>query len=193
MIRKIFAVFTILFFTTTAFAFEEAVIVPEMTKKIDKALTILKEKDLSTEAKGKKIISILDEAFDYKLMSRLSLGKKWRTLSSDQKNTFTEIFSKKLKQSYIDKLDLYTDQKVKILGIDKVKSTRIVLNSEIVGKDETYDIKYKFYKKKNMDEWFIYDVDIVGVSLIQTYRKQFSTFLKEKSIEDLISNLNQNI
>ena len=34
--------------------------------------------------------------------------------------------------------------------------------------------------KKN-GEWFIYDIDLVGVSIIQTYRQQFAGLLKEKS------------
>lgn len=193
MLKNILAVFTILFFISNANALEEAAIKPEMTKKINEATVILQNKDLSTKEKGEQIISLLNNVFDYKLMSRLSLGKKWKSLSNNQKNEFTNIFTQKLKSSYIDKLDLYTDQKIKILDLEKSKSTRAVLHSEIIGKDDIYHIEYKFYKNKKTNDWLIYDVDIVGVSLIQTYRKQFSSFLKDKSFEDLITNLNQNM
>jgi len=37
--------------------------------------------------------------------------------------------------------------------------------------------------------WFIYDVNLVGVSIIQTYRKQFSEFLKTKSFDQLLKSL----
>ena len=43
-----------------------------------------------------------------------------------------------------------------------------------------------FYKKKQNNQWYIYDVELVGVSIIQTYRKQFSEFLKTKTVKELI-------
>lgn len=192
MLKNIFKLFALLlFFISSANALQEAKIETIMTSKIEKGVSILKQKELSTEKKGEEIIALLDEVFDYNLMSRLSLGKTWKTLSSEQRNEFVEVFTKRLKDSYISKLDLYSDQEVKVLGLEKTKKTRAILNSEILGEDTSYAIKYKFYKKKKVDNWLIYDVDIVGVSIIQTYRNQFSDFLKEKSFDDLIKELNQ--
>ena len=71
----------------------------------------------------------------------------------------------------------------------KVKSTRITLQSNIIGKDETYKVVYKFYKQKNRNNWLIYDVDLVGVSIVQTYRKQFQEYLKTKSFKQLLQSL----
>ncbi len=181
---------TLVFFTTLSFAITQAEIKPEMSNKIDKVLLILKDSKLSKVQKGDEIISIMNPVFDYSLMSRLSLGKTWKKISPEQKDEFVELFTKKLKDSYIEKLDLYTDELVEILGIKKSKKNRIALQTQLIGKDERHDINYKFYKKKNEDNWLIYDVDLIGVSIIQTYRKQFSGFLKEKSFNDLLAHLN---
>ena len=162
-----------------------------MTNKIDKILLILKDSQLSKVQKGEEIVSIMNPSFDYSLMSRLSLGKTWKTISTEQKNEFISIFTNKMKDSYIEKLDLYTDELVEVLGTEQTKKTRITLKTQLIGKDEKHDINYKFYKKKNEDTWYIYDVDLVGVSIIQTYRKQFSGFLKEKSFNDLLAHLNK--
>ena len=131
----------------------------------------------------------MDSSFDYELMSRLSLGHMWRDISESQQKEFTNLFTKKLKNSYVEKLDLYTDELVQILGTEQTKRNRITLNTQLIGKESKHDINYKFYKKKNEDNWLIYDVDLLGVSIIQTYRKQFSGFLKEKSFSDLLSYL----
>ena len=180
---------TFLLFTTLSFAMTQGEIKTEMSNKIDKVLLILKDSKLSKDEKAKEIISIMTHVFDYDLMSRLSLGSTWKEISEKQKSEFSTLFTKKLKDSYIEKLDLYTDELVEILGVEQTKKTRIELKTQLIGKDAKHDIIYKFYKKKNEDNWLIYDVDLIGVSIIQTYRKQFSGFLNEKSFDELIAYL----
>ncbi len=55
---------------------------------------------------------------------------------------------------------------------------------------EVYEIIYKFYKDKN-GSWMIYDVDILGVSIIQTYRTQFAEILTKEPFEKLLEKLKQ--
>ena len=180
---------TLLLFTSLCFAMTQGEIKKEMTNKIDTVLLILKDSKLSKEQKGNEIISVMNNAFDYDLMSRLSLGKAWKEISLEQRKEFTSLFTKKLKDSYVEKLDLYTDELVEISGIEQTKRTRIELKTQLVGKDAKHDIIYKFYKTKNGDSWLIYDVDLIGVSIIQTYRKQFSGFLNKKPFDELITYL----
>lgn len=168
---------------------EENKIQSVMIVKVKKALSILQNKAFSQKNKEKKSIAIMDNIFDYKTMSKISLGKQWRKLTEKQKKQFTIAFEKKLKQSYIDKLKLYTNQKVVSKGLTKVKSNRITLKNDIVGKNETYAIVYLFFKHKTKNDWLIYDVKLAGVSVIQTYRKQFSAFLKTKSFNQLLKSL----
>lgn len=168
---------------------EEKKIQSVMTVKVKKALSILQSKSFSQKQKEKKSIAIMDNIFDYKTMSKISLGKQWKKLTSKQQKQFTISFEKKLKASYIDKLKLYTNQKVISKGLKKVKSNRITLKNDIVGKSETYTITYLFYKHKTKNDWLIYDVKLAGVSVIQTYRKQFSAFLKTKSFSQLLKSL----
>lgn len=187
MYKILLSIFFII--TTFSFAMTQAEIESQMNNKIDKVILILKDSKISKEAKATEIIQTMDSSFDYKLMSRLSLGHMWRDISESQQEEFTNLFTKKLKDSYVEKLDLYTDELVQILGTEQTKRNRITLNTQLIGKESKHNINYKFYKKKNEDSWLIYDVDLLGVSIIQTYRKQFSGFLKEKSFNDLLSYL----
>ena len=120
-------------------------------------------------------------------MAQISLGKRWKTLTQKEKKSFTKSFEKKMKYSYIDKLKLYNNQKVITEKPKKVKSNRITLTSKIIGNTETYKIVNSFFKKKNTNQWYIYDVKLAGVSIIQTYRKQFKDFLKTKSFQQLLN------
>ena len=171
------------------FAIDEANIKSEMDGKIQEITRILQTESLSLENKKEQIAPTVDTIFDYKTMSKISLGKKWKTLSATEQESFTNKFETKLKNSYFEKLELYTDQKVVVRNLEKVKSTRIHLHTDIIGVEDTYEIIYKFYKVKNTNDWRIYDVEITGVSIIQTYRKQFTEFLKTKSFTELVASL----
>lgn len=192
MLKKLLLAFTFLLFTTSSYAITKSEIKTVMSNKIDKVLLVLKDSKLPTDQKGTEIFSIMGEVFDYNLMSRLSLGKKWKQITKYQKDEFTKLFTEKLKKSYIEKLDLYTDELVKILGTKELKKNRILLNTQLVGKNNKYDINYKFYKVKNEDKWLIYDIEVIGASIIQTYRKQFSGFLKNKPFDELLTHLTNN-
>lgn len=178
---------------TSANALKKDDIKTHMSQKIDSALVILKNKEIKKEEKAQEIMNLIDDVFDYNVMARIALGKKtWKSLSSEKKAEFVEVFENKLKNSYVDKLELYTDQKVKIIDLLPYKKSRLQLQSEVVGSDESYAINYNFYKNKKLNEWFIYDVDLLGVSIIQTYRKQFSGLLKEKSFDEMLELLKAN-
>ncbi len=177
------------FVITSANAVKQDEIQPIMTKKIDSVLTILEQKSLPMSQKGQQIIKIIDEVFDYELMAKIALGKEtWDTLSEQKQKEFTKTFETKLKNSYIEKLELYNDQKVKVIGLNPYKNGRLQLETELLGKEGTYKINYNFYNKaKDGEQWLIYDVDLVGVSIIQTYRQQFAGLLKEKTFDQMLA------
>ena len=188
-LKNLFKVLLVVLFTiTSANAMKQDEIQSVMTKKIDSVLTILEQKNIPFTKKGEQIIKIIDEVFDYELMARIALGKEtWDTLSEQKQKEFTKIFETKLKNSYIEKLELYNDQKVKILGLNAYKNARLQLETELLGKEGTYKINYNFYNKsKDSEQWLIYDVDLVGVSIIQTYRQQFAGLLKEKTFDEML-------
>ena len=190
MLKNIFKFLLVLTLTITyANALQENEIQEQMTKKIDNVLLVLEKKELSLSQKGEEIIKIIDEVFDYELMAKIALGKEtWNNLSVEKQKEFVKIFETKLKNSYVEKLELYNDQKVKILGLKPHNNTRLQLETELIGKEGSYKINYNFYNKsKEKEQWLIYDVDLVGVSIIQTYRQQFSGLLKEKTFDEMLA------
>ena len=188
-LKNIFKILLLITITiTSANALKQDEIKIVMPKKIDTILGILERKDVTFAQKGQEIIKIIDEVFDYELMARIALGKEtWDTLSEAKQKEFTKIFETKLKNSYIEKLELYNDQKVKIIGLNPYNKTRLQLETELLGKDGIYKINYNFYNKsKDSEQWLIYDVDLVGVRIIQTYRQQFAGLLKEKTFDEML-------
>jgi len=188
--KRIFALLMLsLLCTYPAMALEEQDISSFMQTNIDLATTILRDKKLQKSEKSEKLFVIFDSIFDYNLMAQLAIGgKQWSSLLPAKQMEFSKLFEMKLKNSYMEKLDLYTDEKIVIKNLEKIKDTRIHLTTHLMKNSEVYEIIYKFYKNKN-GSWMIYDVDILGVSIIQTYRTQFADILAKESFENLLERL----
>jgi len=161
-----------------------------MTKeKVDLVIRTLKDSSLSKEEKKEGILKTIDGLFDFSLMARLSLGKKhWKSLSKSGRKEFSKLFVERLKQSYLDKLDLYTDEEVVVDEAKMTKKNRVEVVTYLVSKDDKKEMTYKLYKTKKKG-WMVYDVDVLGVSIVQTYRSQFSGILKKESLEQLMERL----
>ena len=180
---------TLCLLTLSIQAVVESQIQKVMDSKVRQVLTVLKKSSLSQQQKQSKSIVIMDPMFDYQTMAMISLGKAWKKINTTQKRQFTKAFENKMKRSYITKLRLYNNQRVITKPLKKIKPTRITLENYIIGKNDTYKVKYLFYKNTKNAQWYIYDVHLAGVSIVQTYRKQFASFLKTKSFQQLLRSL----
>ena len=168
---------------------DEAAEITKMAKgKVNNIITYLRDTSLEKETRNKKIIDEVNTMFDFQLMARLSLGKKWKKIKKKQRKEFVKVFVKRIQQSYLEKLDLYTDEEVIIGDAKQTKKKRAVLTTYLVSKDDKKEMIYKFHKHTKRG-WLVYDVNILGVSFIQTYRSQFSGVLKNKSMDELIEDL----
>jgi len=161
-----------------------------MTKeKVDLVIQTLKDTSLSKKEKKEGILKTIDGLFDFNLMARLSLGKEnWKPLSKSKRKEFSKLFVERLKQSYLDKLDLYTDEEVVVGEAKLTKKNRVEVLTYLITKDDKKEMTYKLYKSKKKG-WMVYDVDVLGVSIVQTYRSQFSGILKKESMEQLMERM----
>ena len=179
-----------LYFTSSAPLADEVSDIRAMTKeKVDIVINILKDKSLSKNEKKEGILETIDGLFDFNLMARLSLGKKhWKSLSKAKRKEFSELFVERLKLSYLEKLDLYTDEEVVVDEARMTKKKRVEVLTYLVTKDDKKEMIYKLYKTKKKG-WMVYDVDVLGVSIVQTYRSQFSGVLKKETMEQLMERM----
>lgn len=171
------------------FAISANEIKPVMTDRIDKTIVLIKAKKLSKNELENKIYATFDPLFDYKLMSRLSLGNQFKKLSPKQQDIFAKRFERKQKMAFSDNLKSYTDEIVKVENLKDVKKRKI-LETKIISSGKVYEIDYKFYDAKQRG-WLIYDVSIAGVSIVQSNRNQFKNILDKHSFEELLDLLDK--
>ena len=157
-------------------------------KKVAVIFDLLGKQDIEKNERNEKIVGELNEIMDFQLAAYLSLGKHWKKISKTQKKEFVETFQQYINNYIVEKIDLYTNQKIDIGDSKIVKKERAELEIGIRSGGETLEINFKLRKNKKK-EWRVYDVDIEGVSLITTFRSQFSGVLKNSSFEELLEKL----
>lgn len=159
--------------------------------KLDAAFAVLQNEDLKQEAKNDKVVEIVTSIFDFQLMAKLSLGKKyWPGLAEAKKQRYTQLFIKRLRTSYLDKLAVYTDENVTYEPPVEVKK-KIHIPTYLISKEKKISMLYKLYQSES--DWKIYDVEIQGVSIVRSYRSQFSEILKNGTIDDLMLKLEKSV
>ncbi|MDH5435629.1 MAG: ABC transporter substrate-binding protein [Gammaproteobacteria bacterium] len=127
-------------------------------------------------------------------ISRLVLGKHWRRATSEQKEAFQDLFIVMLMQTYTtalaENIEVALTRKVNYLPMTRDSSVEddVTVRTEInstTGKP--VPVNYRLHLKKG--NWKIYDVTVAGISLVVTYRNNFSSEIRRGGLDKLISRL----
>ena len=187
MIVLIYAVFGLLLLSSAVTADDKSAAEEFLKNNLDAVFTVLQKNDLSPQARNSKVEEIVTPMFDFELMGKLSLGKKyWPDLSPEQREKFTELFVERLRQSYLNKLTAYTDEKIIYESPVTVKK-KVHMPTLLISKGKKISMLYKLYSSSN--SWKIYDVEIEGVSIIRSYRSQFNEILQKGTFDDLLQKM----
>lgn len=164
--------------------------------RIDAILDVLNtpefKGDEKKEVRRQKIRDIVLHGFDFGRMAQSSLGKHWRGRTPEEKQAFTVRFQSLIENTYISKLETYTNEKVVYLNEQrKTKKDReyAKVQTQIITPDGTeIPIAYMMYRQ-GKDPWLVFDINIEGVSMVNNYRSQFGEFLGQKSFSELLKDL----
>lgn len=129
--------------------------------------------------------------FNFRRMSSWVLGKNWRVATDVEKDAFTEQFRILMVRTYAKALLEYTDQPINYLGeFAEPDGETITVKTELLQKEaKPVDISYRM--SKDGDAWKVVDVLVGGISLVATYRGEFSSKVSEAGVAGLISTLTE--
>ncbi len=156
---------------------------------VSSILTTLQDKKLDKKAQKKKVMTVIEPLFDLPLMAKLVLGKKnWPKFDKKQRKEFTDLFIEQIKDSYFEKVDLLTDEKIEF---EKPvwKKKKVHAPMVILSKGKRYKMLYKLYRKKK--KWRVYDVEIEGISVVKSFSSQYDQFLRGKTPKELLAKLKE--
>ncbi len=171
-----------------SFADEKSYVENLIKSKTDQILAVIRNKNLSEKEKKQKIFDIAKPLFDFDTMSKLTLGRKyWSQLTPSEQKRFVDLFVKRLRMVYLDRVDIYGNEQIEYKPAIQKNKRIIYVPSVVLAKDQKFSVVYKFWKSPK--GWKIYDVEIEGVSIVRTYRSQFISIIQKKGIKGLFKEL----
>jgi phospholipid transport system substrate-binding protein len=153
-------------------------------------LDLLRDEAMDKDMRRGKIRETISQRFDFRAMSQRTLATNWRKASDEEKEQFVDLFSQLIENTYIGKIESYTDEKVEYPG-EKVKGRKAVVQTLIITSSADIPVDYKLYEKDG--DWLVYDVIIEGVSLISNYRSSYQEIVKKEGFAGLLARMQDKI
>jgi len=142
-----------------------------------------------------KVMALVDEKIlpniDFQRMTASAVGSKWRSATPDQQKRLQEEFRTLLVRTYSGALSQVKDQTVALKPLRAAPDdTEVIVRSEVRGRGDPIQLDYRLEKATPpATGWKIYDLNVLGVWLVETYRGQFSQEINAKGIDGLIASL----
>ena len=163
----------------------------QIKSTVDKALVVLKDPRLKSDAKLKErraqLKQILFARFDFFEMGKRSLGSEWRRRTPAEQEEFVHLFTEVLERAYAKTIESYTDEKIVYVGEKQDGSYADVSSKILTSKGQEYSIDYKVQLVGG--EWKVYDVVVENISMVNNFRSQFGTVLSKYGYDELIRRL----
>jgi phospholipid transport system substrate-binding protein len=162
---------------------------------VNKLLATLGDPAFKAKAKDEQIAQIgeeIESIFDFKELSRRTLGREWKKMKPEQQKEFVQLFKQLLQGVYADRLLAYSDQKIIFAKETMLKKGRAEVQSFLQTSDgKKIPLFYRLTDKSG--SWKVYDVIIEGVSMVKNYRTQFRKILAKDSHEKLLDILRNKV
>lgn len=141
-----------------------------------------------------RIVALVDSkimpSVNFSRMTASAVGRHWRQATPEQQKQLQDEFKTLLVRTYSGALGEVKDQTLSFRPLRaKPEDTEVVVRSEVRGRGEPIQLDYRL--EKTADGWKIYDLNVLGVWLVETYRTQFAQEINAKGIDGLIATLVQ--
>jgi phospholipid transport system substrate-binding protein len=155
---------------------------------LDRVMAIQNNDSLNRQARSREIHQIISGSFDFNEMARDVLAVTYNQLSSAQRNEFIDTFRYLFQDSYTRMVLNF----LKNENIEYGKATqgggKAKVDTVIKRPNENIPVTYLM---DSAGGWKLYDVVVDGVSILETYRSQFSKVIRTKSFNYLIDKMKQ--
>jgi phospholipid transport system substrate-binding protein len=139
-----------------------------------------------------KIFALVDTKVmphvNFQRMTSACVGRYWRTATPDQQKRLQDEFKTLLIRTYAGALTQVRDQTVQLKPMrSSPEDTEVVVRTEVRGRGEPIQLDYRL--EKSAGGWKIYDVNVLGVWLVEQYRNSFAQEIGANGVDGLIAKL----
>jgi phospholipid transport system substrate-binding protein len=139
-----------------------------------------------------KVIALVDAKVmphvNFQRMTASAVGRYWRQATPEQQKRLQDEFKILLVRTYSGALAQVQDQTVELKPMrGNADDKEVVVKTEIKGRGDPVQLDYRL---ENLgSEWKVYDINVLGVWLVENYRNSFSQEIGANGIDGLINKL----
>ena len=123
-------------------------------------------------------------------MTASAVGRSWRQATPEQQKRLQEEFKTLLVRTYSGAISQVKDQTVAVKPLRaNPGDTEVIVRSEVVGRGDPIQLDYRM--EKTASGWRIYDLNVLGVWLVENYRTQFAQEISARGIDGLIASMTE--
>jgi phospholipid transport system substrate-binding protein len=139
-----------------------------------------------------KVVSLVETRVlphvNFQRMTASAVGRSWRQATPEQKTKLQDEFKTLLVRTYAGALAQVKDQTIEMKPLRASPTdTEVVVRSEVRGKGEPIQLDYRMEKLES--GWKIYDVNVLGIWLVDNYRSSFAQEISAGGLDGLIAKL----
>ena len=139
-----------------------------------------------------KVMALVDSQImpnvNFTRMTAAAVGRSWRQATTEQQKKLQDEFKTLLIRTYSGALAQVKDQTINVKPLRAAAAdTEVVVRTEVLGRGDPVQLDYRLEKVGN--SWKIYDLNVLGVWLVETYRTQFAQEINAKGIDGLIASM----
>ncbi|MDP2257075.1 MAG: ABC transporter substrate-binding protein [Polaromonas sp.] len=141
-----------------------------------------------------KVLALVDSKVmphvNFTRMTAAAVGRSWRQATPEQKKRLQEEFKALLIRTYSGALSQVNDQRLNVKPLRAAPTdTEVIVRTEVIGRGNPVQLDYRM--EKTATGWKIYDLNVLGVWMVETYRTQFAQEINANGVEGLIAALAQ--
>jgi len=141
-----------------------------------------------------KVLALVDGKVmphvNFTRMTASAVGRSWRQATPEQKKRLQDEFKTLLIRTYSGALSQVSDQKLSVKPLRMApEDTETVVRSEVLGRGDPVQLDYRM--EKTPVGWKIYDINVLGIWMVATYRTQFAQEINANGVDGLIAALVQ--
>jgi len=148
---------------------------------------VLKSTD-TQEEKTKRFEEYFLSALDVQTIGKNVLGRHWKSATEEERKAFLDAFTDMALKSWADRFNMYTGQEISFTNETPAQGkNQVFVNSFIQDDPNPISVIWRVSNKNN--EYKIVDIVVEGVSMTLSYRNEYDSFLRDKSLPELSEQL----
>ena len=156
-------------------------------------LELIKQDERAHEVGQKKLLVFIEARvlphFDFERMTKLAVGRPWRTTTPEQKSVLIAEFRTLLVRTYTKAFTLYKDVDVETKPLKVPADATEVTVKTVILRPGAPPIPVNYEMEKTATGWKAFDLSVEGVSLVATHRGSFAEKVQQAGIDGLIKSL----